>query len=69
MQHSVQQLGGEKESEIEQLRNRIEDLQQHIENISQQHEEALLRAENEKQQSLLLGKEIYFSPREYFIVS
>jgi rootletin len=32
-------------------------LQQHIENICQQHEEALLRAENDKQQALLLGKQ------------
>lgn len=52
---SMQQLTGEKESEIQQLQERIEALQQHIENLCQQHEEVLLRAENDKQQALLLG--------------
>lgn len=53
---SVQQLGGEKDHEIQQLQERIDALQQHIENLCQQHEEVLLRAENDKQQALLLGK-------------
>lgn len=30
-------------------------MQQHIENLCQQHEEVLLRAENDKQQALLIG--------------
>lgn len=42
--------------EIQQLQERVETLQQHIENICQQHEEVLLRAENDKQQALLLGE-------------
>jgi rootletin len=50
-------MGGEKDGEIQQLQERIETLQQHIENICQQHEEVLLRAENDKQQALLLGKQ------------
>lgn len=53
---SVQQLGGEKDHEIQQLQERIEALQQHIDNLCQQHEEVLLRAENDKQQALLLGR-------------
>jgi len=56
LQQTVQQMGGEKDGEIQQLQDRIETLQQHIENICQQHEEVLLRAENDKQQALLLGK-------------
>jgi hypothetical protein len=56
LQQTVQQLGGEKDGEIQQLQERVETLQQHIENICQQHEEVLLRAENDKQQALLLGK-------------
>lgn len=31
-------------------------LQKNIDTITQQHDEALLRAENDKQQTLLLGK-------------
>lgn len=57
MQQTVQQMGGEKDGEIQQLQERIEVLQQHIEKICQQHEEVLLRAENDKQQALLLGKQ------------
>lgn len=55
MQHALQQLGNEKDSEIQQLQDRIESLQQHIENVCEQHEELLLRAENDKQQALLIG--------------
>jgi rootletin len=57
MQQTVQQMGGEKDGEIQELQERTEALQQHIENICQQHEEVLLRAENDKQQALLLGKQ------------
>ncbi|KAK2575631.1 hypothetical protein KPH14_011894 [Odynerus spinipes] len=55
LQQSLSQLGGEKNEEINQLQQRVEELQQHIENLCQQHEEALLRAENDKQQALLLA--------------
>lgn len=37
------------------MQQRVEELQQHIENLCQQHEEVLLRAENDKQQALLIG--------------
>jgi len=53
---SLQQLGCEKDQELQQLQERIDALQQHIDNLCQQHEEVLLRAENDKQQALLLGK-------------
>ncbi|XP_014470851.1 PREDICTED: centromere-associated protein E [Dinoponera quadriceps] len=52
LQQSVLQLEGEKNDEINQLQQRIEELQQHIENLCKQHEEVLLRAENDKQQAL-----------------
>lgn len=52
---SMQQLTGEKDAEVQQLQERIDTLQQHIENLCQQHEEVLLRAENDKQQALLLA--------------
>lgn len=55
LQQSILQLEGEKNEEINQLQQRIEELQQHIENLCKQHEEALLRAENDKQQALLIG--------------
>lgn len=55
LQQSVLQLEGEKNDEINQLQQRIEELQQHVENLCKQHEEALLRAENDKQQALLIG--------------
>jgi rootletin len=57
MQQTVQQMGGQKDGEIQQLQERVEALQQHIDKICQQHEEVLLRAENDKQQALLLGKQ------------
>ncbi|KAL6443577.1 hypothetical protein ACFW04_001609 [Cataglyphis niger] len=55
LQQSVLQLEGDKNEEINQLQQRIEELQQHIENLCKQHEEALLRAENDKQQALLIA--------------
>lgn len=55
MQQSLQQLGNEKDHEINQLQDRIEQLQHHIENVCEQHEELLVRAENDKQQALLIG--------------
>lgn len=56
MQQSLQQLGNEKDNELQQLQDRIESLQHHIENVCEQHEELLVRAENDKQQALLIGK-------------
>lgn len=56
MQESVMQLEGEKNEEINQLQQRIEEMQLHIENLCKQHEEVLLRAENDKQQALLIGE-------------
>ncbi|CAH1181054.1 unnamed protein product [Phyllotreta striolata] len=55
MQQSMQQLGNEKDAEIHQLLERIDNLQHHIENLCQQHEELMLRAENDKQQALLIA--------------
>lgn len=66
LQQTVSQLGGEKDDEIAQLQQRIEDLQQHIENLCQQHEEVLLRAENDKQQSLLIGKSQNYSRFNFY---
>ena len=56
MQQNISQLEHEKDNEIMQLQQRIEEFQQHLENVCQQHEEVLLRAENDKQQALLIGK-------------
>lgn len=55
LQQSLHQLGNEKDAEIQQLLDKIENLQNHIENLCQQHEELMLRAENDKQQALLIG--------------
>lgn len=60
LQQSLQQLAGEKEVEIQQLVERIENLQNHIESLCQQHEELMLRAENDKQQALLIGTTYLF---------
>lgn len=56
LQQSLQQLENEKDTEIQQLVDRIESLQNHIDNLCQQHEELMLRAENDKQQALLIGE-------------
>lgn len=56
LQQSLSQLEGEKTEEINHLQQRIEEMQQHIENLCKQHEEVLLRAENDKQQALLIGE-------------
>lgn len=67
LQQSLLQLGGEKNDEINQLQQRVEELQQHIENLCQQHEEVLLRAENDKQQALLIGAlHFYFYLNFYY---
>lgn len=56
LQQTVQQLNSEKNAEIQLLTERVESLQSHIDNLCQQHEELMLRAENDKQQALLIGK-------------
>ncbi|KAF7987174.1 hypothetical protein HCN44_011480 [Aphidius gifuensis] len=55
IQQTITTFENQKEDEINQLQMRIEELQQHIDNICQQHEESLLRAENDKQQALLIA--------------
>lgn len=60
MQQAMQSLGGEKDSEIAELQDREQQLQAAIDTLCQQHEEALLRAENDKQQVLLIGTEFYY---------
>ncbi|CAD6231744.1 GSCOCG00001565001-RA-CDS [Cotesia congregata] len=55
LQQTVNTLEGQKEDELNQMQSRIEELQQHIDNLCQQHEEVLLRAENDKQQALLIA--------------
>lgn len=55
LQQTINSLEGQKDEELNQLHGRIDELQQHIDNLCQQHEEALLRAENDKQQALLIG--------------
>jgi rootletin len=65
MQQSLHQLTNEKDAEIQQLLDRIESLQSHIENMVQQHEELMLRAENDKQKALLIGKIVFFSYKNF----
>ena len=55
LQQTLQQLTHEKDAEIEKLLGKVENLQNYIDNLCQQHEELMLRAENDKQQALLLG--------------
>lgn len=57
----MQGLSGEKDAEIAELQDREQQLQAAIDNLCQQHEEALLRAENDKQQVLLIGKHAYYN--------
>lgn len=52
---SLQALEAIKDSEIFALKERLESLQLHLDSICQQHEEVLIRCENEKQQALLLA--------------
>ncbi|XP_050535942.1 rootletin isoform X2 [Daktulosphaira vitifoliae] len=54
IQDDLNRLGKTKDNEIEKLKQKLDILQKNIETITQQHDEALLRAENEKQQTLLL---------------
>lgn len=55
LQSSLQALETTKNGEIFALKERLESMQLHLESVCQQHEEILIRAENEKQQALLLA--------------
>lgn len=52
---SLQALESSKDGEIFTLKERLESLQMHLDSLCRQHEEVLIRCENEKQQSLLLA--------------
>lgn len=51
---ALQALETAKNGELFALKERLESMQLHLDSICQQHEEVLIRAENEKQQALLL---------------
>lgn len=55
MQHALQTMEATKDGEYETLRERYETLQLHLDSLCQQHEEVMIRAENEKQQALLMA--------------
>lgn len=55
MQHSLQALEANKDSEIFALKERYESLQLQLDSVCQQHEEVMVRAENDKQQALLMA--------------
>lgn len=52
---SLQALEATKDNEIFGLKERLDSLQLHLDSVCQQHEEVLIRCENEKQQALLLA--------------
>lgn len=52
---SLQALETSKNGEIFNLKERLDSLQLHLDSIIQQHEEVMIRSENEKQQALLLA--------------
>lgn len=52
---SMQALESAKDGEIFSLKERLESLQLHLDSVCRQHEEVLIRCENEKQQALLLA--------------
>lgn len=55
IQEDLNRLGKNKDCEIDKLKQKIDVLKKNIDTITQQHDEALVRAENDKQQTLLLG--------------
>ena len=58
MQNTISEMEHEKTNEISQLQKKMDSLKQQIDMQGQQYEEALRRAENDKQQALLLGRRI-----------
>uniref|UniRef100_A0A8D8VW00 Rootletin n=1 Tax=Cacopsylla melanoneura TaxID=428564 RepID=A0A8D8VW00_9HEMI len=54
---TVKQLTEERECELNKMQINLSQLQSHIDKICQQHEDALLRAENDKQQALLIAQQ------------
>jgi len=56
IQEDLNRLGKTKDGEIEKLKHKVDALKKNIDTINQQHDETLVRAENDKQQTLLLGK-------------
>jgi len=61
IQEDLNRLSKNKNCEIEKLKQKLDMLQKNIDTITQQHDEALLRAENDKQQTLLLGSYIIYA--------
>ncbi|XP_070507489.1 rootletin-like isoform X2 [Chironomus tepperi] len=55
MNQALQALEGGKDAEIQMLKEQLENLQMHLDATIQQHEEVLIRAENDKQQALMLA--------------
>lgn len=55
LKNTLQALESSKNCEIFSIKERLESLQMHLDSICQQHEEVLVRAENEKQRALLLA--------------
>lgn len=55
LQHSLQALEASKDTDIFSLKERLETLQLHLDSVIQQHEEEMVRAENDKQQALLIA--------------
>lgn len=55
LQHSMQALETSKDADIFALRERYESLQLQLDSVCQQHEEVMVRAENDKQQALLMA--------------
>lgn len=55
MQSALAELERNKTEELMHLEKKMENVKQHVDMQNQQYEEALRRAENDKQQALLLG--------------
>lgn len=55
MHQSLQALEASKDADIFSLKERYETLQLQLDSVCQQHEEVMVRAENDKQQSLLMA--------------
>ena len=65
MQNTISELELEKTTEITQLQKKIDALEQQIGMKGQQYDDALRRAENDKQQALLLGECILHRKSQY----